>query len=76
MIPNSTVWDLVVWLVAGLVPALINAWFIGDLVLIYWIPRLMRTSSMLSYKTIMYLWFVFDVLAAAAAWFIWKDQGK
>lgn len=79
------VWFLKAWFVGDLnlvsVYFYINShfkliFFITFYLQIWWMPRLRRTSLMMDYKILMYLWIIFDIVTVIAHWFIWKDNGK
>jgi len=75
MVLISTVWDFFGWSWLGLAVWFAKAWMVGDFVLMYWMPRLTRTSIMIDYKLLMYMWLIADVATTTAAWFIWAEQG-
>lgn len=73
---NSNTWELISFIFVGLTFWLAKMWLVGDFILVYWLPRLRKTSLMISYKLLIYLWLVFDILLTLAQFFIYDEFNK
>ncbi len=70
----SLTWSFFSWLFAGLWVAATNAWLIGDLTTLYWLPRLNKKEWMLNPRPMTLIWAIAAILTVIAHWFVWKEN--
>lgn len=68
-------WAFFSWLFVGLWAAATSAWLIGDLTMLYWVPRLTRAAWMLNPLPMLGVWLLADILTVVAHWLVWLDNG-
>ena len=68
-------WAFFSWLFVGLWAASTSAWLVGDLTMLYWVPRLVRDRWMLNPLPMLAVWLVAHIATAVAHWLVWRDNG-